>query len=78
VRDAGLLRGGRGVNVAKNLDEIAFGAIRAERESEDADEQGEKGNQREEDLVRDGTGEERAIVVREALDERSAAPNGAG
>ena len=50
----------------------------ADFEGEDADEQGKQRDEREEDLVRDRTGEERAIVVREALNERSAARNRAG
>jgi hypothetical protein len=78
VRDTGLLRGRRGVDVAQDLDEVAFGALRSVDEGKDADEQREKRDQRKEDLVRDRTGEEGAIVVREALDERSAARNGAG
>jgi hypothetical protein len=77
VRDARLLRGGRGVDVAKDVDEILLGAIRAEGEREDADEQREEWDQREEDLVGDGASEETAIVVGEALDECSAARYGA-
>jgi len=78
VRDTRLLRGGRGVEVAKDLDEIAFCPIWAVRECEYADEQRQKWDQREEDLVGDRTGEERTIVFREAQDDRSAARNGAG
>jgi hypothetical protein len=62
----------------QDLDEVAFGTLRSVDESKDADEQREKRDQRKEDLVRDCTGEEGTIVVREALDERSAARNGAG
>jgi hypothetical protein len=62
----------------QDLDEVAFGTLLSVDESKDADEQREKRDQRKEDLVRDRTGEEGAIVVREALDERSAARNGAG
>ena len=76
--DADLLLGGRGVNVAKDLDEILLGALGPVDEGEDADEQREKRDQREEDLVRDRAREERAIVVREALDDGSAARNRAG
>jgi hypothetical protein len=78
VRDAGLLRGGRGVNVAKDRDEIALRPIRAIDEGEDTDEQGEKRDEPEEDLIGDRAGEEGAIVVREALDDRAAARNSAG
>ena len=78
VGDAGLLRGRRGIDVAKDFDQIALGAIRAVDEREDANEEREQWDEREEDLVRDRTGEEGAIVVREALNERSAARNRAG
>jgi hypothetical protein len=77
VRDARFLRGGRGVDVAKDVDEILLRAIRAEGEREDADQQREKWDQREEDLVGDGAGEETAIVVGKALDDRPAASYGA-
>jgi len=78
VRDAGLLRGCRGVDVAEDLDEIALGPILAVHEGEDADEQRKEWDQRKEHLVRDRAGEEGAIVVREALDDRSAARDSAG
>ena len=78
VRDAGFLRGGGGIDTAKELDEVALGAIGAVYESEDADEQGEKWDQREEDLICDRPGEEGTIVVREVRDDRSAARDGAG
>src|SRR5438132_764264 len=46
------------VDVAKDLDEIAFGAIWPVHEREHSDEQREKRDERKEDLVRDGAGEE--------------------
>jgi hypothetical protein len=76
--DPRFLRGGRGIDVAKDLDQIALGAIRPVHEREDADEQREKWDERKEDLVRDGTGEEWTLVRGEALDDGSAARNGAG
>ena len=76
--DAGLLRGGRGVDVAKDLDEIALRPILAIHECEDADEQREKRDEGEEDLVCDRAGEEWAIVVRKVLNDRSAARDAAG
>ena len=76
--DASLLGGGRRVDVAKDLDEIALGAIRAVRESENADEQREERYQREEDLVGDRASEEGAIVLSEGQDDRSNARNDAG
>ena len=78
VRDTGFLGSRRGVDVAQDFDEVAFGALRPVDEGENADEQREERDEREEDLVRDRTGEEGAIVLREALDERSAARNSAG
>ena len=78
MRDPGLLRGGRGVDVANDLDQIALGAICTVDERQDADEEREKRDEREEDLVRDRAREERAVVLSEALDDRAAARNGAG
>jgi hypothetical protein len=78
VGDARLLGGGRGVDVAKDLDEIVLGSVRAVREGENADEQREERDEREEDLVGDRAGVEGAIVLSEALDDRAAAPDGAG
>lgn len=78
MRDTGFLGSRRGVDVAQDFDEVAFGALRPVDEGENADEQREERDEREEDLVRDRTGEEGAIVLREALDERSAARNSAG
>jgi len=78
VGNADLLLGCRRVDVPNDLDEILLGALGPVDEGEDADEQREKRDQREEELVRDRAGEERAIVVREALDGGSAARNRAG
>lgn len=76
--DASLLRRRRGVHIAKELDEVLLGPIRPVREREEADDEREERDQREEDLVGDRASEERAIVFREALDDRAAARNGAG
>jgi hypothetical protein len=64
------LRGRGRVDVAEDLDEIAFGSIRTIREGKDPDDQREKRNQREEDLIRDRASEEGAIVGGEAHDRR--------
>src|SRR5438309_3155720 len=78
VGDARLLGGGRGIDVAKDLDEIVLGSVRAVREGQDADEEGEERDQSKEDLVRDRAGEKRAIVCGEAHDDGSAARKSAG
>jgi len=78
VGDAGLLRGCRGVDVAQDLDQIAFGAIRPVDEREDADEKREQRDEREKDLVGDRACEESAVVVGKANDDGSSARNGAG
>jgi hypothetical protein len=78
VRDAVLLRGGRGIDVSKDLDEIALGSILPVDERENADEQGEEWNEREENLVRDRAREEGTVVRGEAHDDRSHACDGAG
>jgi hypothetical protein len=78
VGDARFLLRCRGVDIAKELDEILLGPIRAIDEGQDTDEQRKKRDEREEDLVRDGAREEGAIVVREALDDRPGARKRAG
>ena len=78
MRDPGLLLRRRGVDVAEDLDEVLLGALRAEREGENANKQREERDEREEDLVGDGAGVEGAIVLSEALDDRAAARNGTG
>jgi hypothetical protein len=78
VGDARLLGGGRGIDIAKDLDEIVLGSVRTVREGQDADKQREERDEGKEDLVRDGAGEKRAIVCREAHDDGSAARKGAG
>jgi hypothetical protein len=55
-----------------------LGAIRSVNEREDADDQREERDEREEDLVRDGAGEEGALVLGKALDQGSDARDGAG
>ena len=55
----------------KHLDHLRFGAIGAVHEREDADEQGKEWEQREEELVRHGAREERAIVGEEAFEDRA-------
>jgi hypothetical protein len=78
VGDPRFLRGGRWVDVAKDLDQIALGAIGPVREREEAHEQREKRDEREEDLVRDRAREERTVVVGEVRDDGSATRNRAG
>ena len=64
-RDARLLRGRRRIDVADELDELALRALGAVYESKDADHEREHRYQREEDLVRDGAGEEEALIGHE-------------
>jgi hypothetical protein len=78
VGDTRLLRGRRRVNLAKDLDKIALGAIRPVDEGKNSDEQCEERDQREEDLVCDRAGEEATLVLGEALDGGSRARDGAG
>jgi hypothetical protein len=76
--DARLLRGRRRVDLAKDLDQIALGAIGPVQEGKNSDEQCEERDQCEKDLVRDRAGEEAALVLGEALDGGSRARDGAG
>jgi hypothetical protein len=78
VGDAGLLRCRRGVDVAKDVDQIALGAIGTVDERKDANEKREQRDECEEDLVRDRAGEESALVSGKADDDGSAARNSAG
>ncbi len=78
VGDAGFLRGRGRVDLAKDLDQIALGAIGAVHKGEDADEQGKERDEREKNLVRDRAGEEAALVLGEARDGGPRASNGAG
>jgi hypothetical protein len=78
VSDPRFLRGGRGIDITKELDQIALGAIGPIDERQDADEERKERDEREEDLVGDRAGEERAVVVGETLDDGSAARNRAG
>src|SRR5439155_6142949 len=64
-RDARLLSGGRWVKVPQELHELALRTVGAVDEAEDADDEGEDRNEREEQLVRDAAGEERAAIVEE-------------
>jgi hypothetical protein len=55
-----------------DLHDLALGSLRPIDESEDADQEREQGDEPEEDLIRDGSGEEGTLVVEEAFQ------NGAG
>ena len=78
ARDARLLRGGRGVDLAEDLDELALRAIRSVDEAEHADDEREQRNEPEEDLVGERAGEERAFVGDKPSDDPAAARERAG
>src|SRR5438477_1596366 len=76
--DPRFLRRRRWIHLAEELNEIALGAIRSVDKCEDADEEREQRDEREEDLVGNSAGEERAIVGGEAHDHRPAPRKSAG
>ena len=65
------------LDVAKDIDEIALGAVGPVDEREHTHEQPKQRDERKEDLVGDGAGEEGALVGGEAHDQRPAARNDA-
>jgi hypothetical protein len=69
--DARLLVGGRGVQRAEDLHQLAFRALGSVDEREDSDEQRQQRDQREKDLVGDRAGEEGTVVRGEVVEDRT-------